>query len=105
VQSLHDWYETDAPDDVVVLNVLTQDASGQDAQVDDADRYRERYGLSWHTLADPQGAWMAEWGAFGGSSQHSYAIVDGDGVILWRKADGGSTSVLEIETVLDNGGG
>lgn len=102
MRSLHDWYETDAPDDVVVINVLTQDSSGQDAQVDDAARFRDRYGLTWHTLADPQGDWMAEWGALGGSSQHSYAIVDEQGVILWRKADGGGTSVLEIETVLED---
>ena len=101
MRGLHDWYIEDAPSDVVVLNILTQDSGGAEAQVDDASRYRDRYDLTWTLLADAQGTWMAEWGALGGASQHSYAIVDPDGVILWRKADGGSTSVLEIETVLE----
>jgi peroxiredoxin len=85
----------------VVLNILTQDASGDDAQEDDAARFRDRYDLTWHVLADPDGAWMAEWGANGGSSQHSYAVVDGDGVITWRRADGGGTTVTEVNAAVE----
>ena len=88
----------------MVLNVLTQDASGRDAQEDDAERYRERYDLSWHVLADPDGGWMAEWGANGGTSQHSYAVIDGDGVITWRLANGSSTNVSEVEAAVEAAG-
>lgn len=83
-----------------MLNILTQDAGGEDAQVDDAARFRGRYGLTWHVLADERGDWMAAWGANGGTSQHSYAVVDARGVLTWRKADGGATTVTEVESAV-----
>lgn len=86
----------------MVLNVLTQDRSGQPAQTDDADRYRTTYGLSWVVLGDHEGTWLAEWGALDGTSQHSYALVEANGVISWRVADGRSTSAGEVEAAVES---
>jgi len=87
-----------------VLNVLTQDNTGLPAEPDDAARFRDRYGLTWPVLGDPDGTWMAEWGAHDGTSQHSYALVDGDGVITWRVADGRATSVDEVSAAVASSG-
>lgn len=84
----------------MIFNVLTQDRSGAPADADDANRFRSDYDLSWHVLGDPEGAWMAEWGAHDGTSQHSYALVEANGVISWRVADGRATSVSEVEAAV-----
>ena len=87
---------------MAMLPILVQDSTGDTAQADDAARVEERLEISVTVLADHEGEWLSTWGAANGTSAHSYALVDADGRLLWRRADGGSTSVAEIEAVIES---
>ena len=82
------------------LPILAQDSTGETAQADDAARVEERLGISVPMLADFEGEWLSTWGASNGTSAHSYALMDSDGRLLWKRSDGGSTSIEEIEAVI-----
>jgi peroxiredoxin len=86
-----------APDDLIIWNVLLQDTTGQPASVDAAAGWSERFDLPFPVLADTGGAWMAAWGGAGGSSQHSTTLVDRDGHVFFRRADGRATTVSELD--------
>lgn len=85
-----------------MLPILVQDSTGDTAQADDAARLEERLDISVAVMADHEGVWLSTWGAANGTSAHSYALLGEDGRLLWRRSDGGSTSVAEIEAVIES---
>lgn len=90
-----------APAELGALLVVTQDSSGANAGAESAARVTEELDLTWTVLGDQEGAWLDTWGASGnGAPQHSYALIDENGRLLWRRADGGKTSVEEVQAAL-----
>ena len=90
-----------APADLGAILVVTQDSSGANAGAESAARVTEEMGLTFTVLGDHEGAWLDTWGASGnGAPQHSYALVDEDGRLQWRRADGDKTSVEEVQAAL-----
>ena len=91
--------DTESPD-VTVLNVLVEDITGQPADIDDAQAWRDQYDLSFDVLADTDEEWAVSWGdpAGGNYVQHSYTVVNSDGTVAWH-ADGnsGSTTAAVID--------
>ena len=75
--------------------MLTHNSRGGATTAEDVKRWSTNLDLDIVVLADPEGAWLAEWGAQNGS-QHTYAIIGTDGLVSWRKDDGGSASVKQI---------
>lgn len=100
VQAAHDWYLAEAPADLLLMPILAQDSSGDIPDADDVARADARLGISVPVMGDHQGEWLLTWGASNGASAHSYALLDADGRLLWRRYDGGSTSVDEIRAVI-----
>lgn len=96
VQGLQPWYETEAADDHVILNVHVQTSDGSMTTEADAEEWRDRYGLTFTVLADPAGWWAENWGAAGRGSQHSYVVIDSSYRISWRLGDGSSVSAEEV---------
>ncbi|MFT4623171.1 MAG: hypothetical protein ACI8PZ_001827 [Myxococcota bacterium] len=102
VQGLHDWYASDADSDVVVLNVVALDSDGRYSDADTAAEWAEVLDLSWVVLADPEGEWLAKWGGNDGKSQHSYTVLDADGVLTWKEHSGSSESVDAIIDAIED---
>ena len=82
---------------MVILNVLVQNVSSSPATVDDAATWREGNDLSFYVLADEEEAWVSVWGGAGGTSQHSYTVLNRDGTVSWR-LDQHSSDVLDVMT-------
>lgn len=84
---------------MVLLNVVVEDASHQPAQVSDALLWREQFDLLWPVLADTEEAWVNAWGNANGGTfiQHSYTVLDGDGVVRWRSD--GYTAATEVDII------
>lgn len=72
---------------MAVLNVLAENTFFDAAQTEDAAAWRRRWRLTFPVLADEERAWVAVWGdADGGMyDQHSYTLLDADGIVLWRR--------------------
>lgn len=90
---------------MAVIDVLVENGSFQNASVADAAAWRDRYGLQFPVLADVNRDWANSWGNIDDPryDQHSYTIIDPDGVVVWRR-EGATTadSVLrDILTALD----
>lgn len=103
MQGLDDWYETEAPSDVVVLDVVVEDEDGNAADVSDAERWRDAYGLSFTVLADAQGDWVDTWGNASSSyfNQHSNTIIDSTGRVAWHEEGWNPRRVDEIAEALE----
>ena len=73
----------------MVLNVLVEDRSFQPADVADAESWHRQLDLQFQVLADTERAWANVWGDPDGGSfiQHSYTLVDADGIVLWREVE------------------
>ena len=103
VESLHnDWYVSDAPDDVEVLTVLTEDTAGNPADSEDCGDLSDYIGATFPILGDEERQWLMSWGGADGTSQHSYTIVASDGTVAWRLASGANTSVNELTAALED---
>ena len=76
--------------------MLTQQNSGAPADEATAADWHEGLGLSFDVLADAEGEWQFYWGGAMGTSQHSYTVVDSDGLIHWRVDDGRSAPLEDI---------
>jgi len=85
---------------MVFMPILVQDSTGATAQAEAAARVDDRLDLSVPILADHEGVWLSTWGAANGTSAHSYALLDATGRLLWRRHDGGSSSVDEMQAVV-----
>ncbi len=83
--------------------MVSQDATGLNADAESAARVTDELGLTWTVLGDYEAAWIAAWGADDDNvPQHSYTLVDAEGRLLWRLADGAKTSVEEVESVVNS---
>ncbi|MFT5685975.1 MAG: hypothetical protein ACI8RZ_006930 [Myxococcota bacterium] len=101
VKGLHSEYYTDAPDDVEIITVLTEDTQANPADADDCADFIDFTGVTFPVLGDAEGDWLSTWGAAGGTSQHSYTILNTDGTIAWRLDDGSSSSVSELSAMME----
>ncbi|MGK0357840.1 MAG: hypothetical protein ACI9U2_000123 [Bradymonadia bacterium] len=73
----------------MVLNVLVEDRSFQGADVADAESWHRQLDLQFAVLADTERAWANVWGDPNNRQfvQHSYTLVDGAGLVLWREVE------------------
>lgn len=92
---MNDWYVAEAPEDVRVLAVMI-DIGNENK----ASKFAEQYDLELDVLGDPDGDWLAEWGANGGTDQHSFTVVDSTGRVSWHKE--GSTTAEAIARKVDD---
>lgn|GEM_PF-2969448 len=98
VQGLQPWWEDEAANDHVILNVHVQTSDGSATTPDDAAAWKDRHGLGFEVLADPDRWWDDNWGAFGRAAQRSYVVIGSDYRIAWRLGDG---SVATAELVIE----
>jgi hypothetical protein len=81
------------------------DREGNTADEATADRWETEldldFGSGWHTVADVDGEWLEKWGGNDGTSQHSYWVLDADGVLAWRAIDGSSENVDVIVAAIE----
>lgn len=98
VQGLHnDWYIDSAPEDLTVLNVMIENTQGNLTDSADAMDFKSSLGFEWEVLADPEGAWVSDWGMV----QHSYTVLNSDGTVAWRRVDGGSPKAADIAEAIE----
>lgn len=73
----------------MLLNVLVENGAFQPATPADAASWRDRFSLPFPVVADTEGTWAAVWGNVGDRAyrQHSYTLVDADGIVLWRRLE------------------
>ena len=95
MQALADWKRDNTPDDIVIINVLTETDWGN-ATPSDAANWEEYNDLNFPVLADSDGTWKQECGANGGQSQHAYTVIDSEGRVYWRQANGSSGSASTL---------
>lgn len=98
MQGLQPWFEEDADEDIIVLDVHVQTSSGAATTPDDAAAWAEQQGLTFPVLADPDRWWDDHWGAFGRATQRSYVAIGSDYRIAWRLGDG---SVPSSDVLID----
>ena len=80
----------------MILPVLIETADGALPDGDGVAAFEERLGLdALHVLGDYDGTWIETWAAQN-TARHSYAVMDADRVIVWRKDDGNVSSVEEL---------
>ena len=87
-EKMQEWYVEQALEDQLIVSVLVQDSTGARTEVDDAARWRDRFGLTFPVLTDPDGDWSAVYGIDGDYGQRSYMVIDSGGVITWVQRDG-----------------
>jgi hypothetical protein len=71
----------EAPNDVVVLNVMAE-GSRERPTVDEARQWRSLYQLLFTVVADVDGAWVEDWGE--GLNWRSHAVLDMDGKVVYH---------------------
>ncbi|MCP4804267.1 MAG: redoxin domain-containing protein [Proteobacteria bacterium] len=86
---------SEAPEDVRVLAVMVDVTTENKAA-----KFAEQYDLSLEVLGDQDGLWLEEWGANGGTDQHSFTVVDSEGRVSWHKE--GSTTADAIARKVDD---
>lgn len=89
-------------DNVELIHIVVQNTSGGLPSEKDLERYKRQAGLEGIVLGDHEGEWIVAEGANGGTSQHSYAILNWNRTIAWSRADGGSTTLREVKQELEN---
>ena len=102
MQGLHDWYAENAAEDMVVINVVALDNTGGPAAVDVATTWETDLGLTWVTVADPDGSWVETWGGNGGTNHHSYVVVDHEGKVTWKNRSGSTVFAMDIYNALED---
>ncbi len=95
------WYKASAPDDLVVITVLVENSSGNPPDADDVADFEDNLGLVTEVWGDWDRSWIASWGGKGGTSQHSYTVLDEEGWIVWRADDGSGGNMAEIIDAVD----
>ena len=93
VEGLNSWYIADAPENAVILNVVVEDNQSDPASAEVAAEWRDVLGLTFPVLADPDAYWQATWSGNPGRANHSYTVLDAEGRITYRQADGSAGSV------------
>lgn len=99
MQGLQDMYETYADQGFVVISVVVQDLSGDTPTPDDAALWQDELGLTFVVLADINGEFFPTWDPEG--VLPVTAVVDPEGVVLWRKAGGSDAELGEIEATVE----
>lgn len=86
-----------------MLDVQVEDSNFGPAQVVDAAAWRDRNNLTFPVLADSEEAWVSVWGdpRGGNFTQHSYTLLDPDGIVVWRRLGSTRANVL-IQALEDN---
>jgi hypothetical protein len=88
---------------VEIVDVVTQEESGNQPDAAAAQRWVDEFGLTWVTVADVDGDWLADWGNANDPdtfTQHSYTIIGSDGRVAWRRdGNDGSTDEDIIEAL------
>lgn len=81
--------------------MLVDDASGSPPDASDVAKLEEDLGLAILAWGDLEHDWLREWGGKGGTSQHSYTVLDADGLVVWRADDGSGGNMKEITDAVD----
>jgi hypothetical protein len=110
VQGLLDW--SDATDiELTFVDVVVQNETGANASVEDAQRWADDQGItpqrgsvSWDVLGNGEEGWVNPWGVPSANlfNQHSYTLVDAEGVVVWRdegNSSGGDQADVVIEAI------
>lgn len=95
MQGLQEMYETYADQSFMVVNVLVQDLSGDTPAPADAALWQDELDLTFVVLADVDGEFFPVWDPEG--VLPVTAVVDPEGVVLWRSAGGSDAELAEIE--------
>lgn len=101
VRGLDDWYAgTDK--DLTVLDVLVENAAFAPASVADAAAWRAVNDLGFPVLADSEEAWVDVWGNTHSDryAQHSYTLLDPDGLVMWRLEENETFDNAVLDLVL-----
>lgn len=93
---LNDWYETSAPDDVVILDVVVQNPDYETPMVSDAADFVDAFDLSMTVVADVDGTWWDAWGP----SRHSFTVIDSNGTVTWHQQGSQAAVDRMVEEVL-----
>jgi hypothetical protein len=95
---LDDWWEaTDR--DVVIVDVVVENESGDNSSVKDAQRWQDARGIEdWTVLANGKEGWVEVWGNEGSDTyiQHSYTVLDREGRVHWHATGFGGTRYQDI---------
>ncbi len=87
----------------MIIAVLAQDSAGNLPTANTLSRFISSAELeNIHVWGDHEGEWMSEWGGAGGTSQHSYAVLNEAREIVWQKDSGASTSVPELRQAVND---
>lgn len=84
-----------------MLTVLVDDAGGNLPDASDVAKLEDDLDLVILAWGDEHHDWLFEWGGKGGTSQHSYTVLDGDGIVVWRADDGSGGNMSEIIDAVD----
>lgn len=60
--------------------MVIEDEDSNPTDAADAARWRDTLGITFTVLADPEHAWVDDWGRNG--DRHTYSVVGEDGVVL-----------------------
>jgi len=101
VQGVNGWYTSSAPDDLIGITVVVEDRSGQPPDAETLANMASDYELELEVWGDIDRSWLETWGGYDGTSQHSYTLVDEDGIIVWRRDDGTGGNMSEIIAAVD----
>ncbi|HCH64288.1 MAG TPA: hypothetical protein DFR83_15900 [Deltaproteobacteria bacterium] len=88
VEKIEAWYVESAEPDQLAVSVLVEDTTGDSADLEDANAWRERHGLTFPVLADVDRSWRDLYSTGGDYPQRTYIVVDSEGVIVFFKQDG-----------------
>lgn len=89
IEKIQEWYVNGADSDQLAISVVIEDATGDTADLEDARRWEETYGLTFPVLADVDEQWRAVYqGASEAYPQRTYMVVDSSGVIVYLDQDG-----------------
>jgi peroxiredoxin len=101
VEKIEEWYVNSAQDDQMAISVLIEDTTGDVADLEDADAWRERHGLTYPVLADVDQEWRATYSAGGDYPQRTYLVVDSDGIIVFFQQDGDRARRSDLIEAID----
>ena len=99
MQGFEDLVRDYAADDVIVIDVLVQDAGGGAPTVEDAAMWKDVFGLSYPILADVDGAFFQTYGH--DTDVFVFYVIDRDGAIVWTEAREGDDTLALILAEVD----
>lgn len=95
-------YESREGDGLAIITIIVEGRNFAPSQASDAAEWADSLGLTYPVLADPDRVFLPAYGGDISSAPFVYYVLDGEGVVTWRRLEDEVGMVDQIEAQVND---